>query len=170
MKKLGAFMTAGAIAIAALVLALPTGAQDRRPAPVTAGGVRNPDDSGAVAAVVARYHRALEEGDSATALSLLAPDATILESGGMESRAEYRSHHLSSDIEFARAVPSRQSALHVTVRGDVAWVRSTSISEGQFRGRTINAAGAELMVLSREVDGWRIRAIHWSSRTRRSPG
>lgn len=134
------------------------------------GAARGADDSAAAAAVVARYHRALEDGDSATALSLLAPDATILESGGLESRDEYRSHHLPGDIEFARAVPSRRGPLHVTIRGDVAWARSTSVTEGQFRGRAINSAGAELMVLSREADGWRIRAIHWSSRTRRPPG
>lgn len=135
-----------------------------------AGAMRDPGDSTAVAAVVARYHRALEEGDSVTALSLLAPDAMVLESGGVETRAEYRAHHLSGDIEFARAVQGTRSPLHVTVLGDAAWVRSTSVTEGQYRGRAINSAGAELMVLSRERDGWRIRAIHWSSRTRRPPG
>lgn len=135
-----------------------------------AGSARGPTDSAAVAEVVTRYHRSLEQGDSATALSLLAPDAIVLESGGLETSAEYRSHHLPGDIEFARAVRSQRGPLHVTVRGDVAWVRSTSTTEGQFRGRAINSAGAELMVLSREPEGWKIRAIHWSSRTRRAPG
>jgi hypothetical protein len=31
-------------------------------------------------------------------------------------------------------------------------------------------ATAELVVLSRSAGGWRIRAIHWSSRPRSSPG
>ena len=125
-------------------------------------------DSSAVAAVVARYHRALAEGDSATALSLLAPDAVVLESGGVETRDEYRSHHLPGDIQFARAVRSDRSPVRVTVSGDVAWASSTSTTRGEFRGRAVNSAGAELMVLSREAGGaWRIRAIHWSSRTRR---
>jgi hypothetical protein len=31
----------------------------------------------------------------------------------------------------------------------------------------VNSTGAELMVLRRDGDGWRIVAIHWSSRTRR---
>lgn len=125
-------------------------------------------DSLDVATVVRAYDRALSTGDSATALSLLTEDATILESGGMETREEYRSHHLPSDIEFARAVQATQSPLRITVRGDVAWVASTSTAKGTFRGRPINSVGAELMVLTRLSGGWKIAAIHWSSRALRS--
>jgi hypothetical protein len=55
----------------------------------------------------------------------------------------------------------------VNVSEDVAWAASTSTSTGEFRDRAINAAGAELMVLVRTAGGWRIAAIHWSSRTLR---
>ncbi|HKP76151.1 MAG TPA: nuclear transport factor 2 family protein [Longimicrobiaceae bacterium] len=132
-----------------------------------AHGAPGAADSAAVAATVARFHAALAAGDSVGALALLAPDVVIMESGGVESRADYRSHHLGADIEFARAVPSRTDAVKVRVRGDVAWASSTSTTQGSFRGRDINAAGAELMVLSRTASGWRIEAIHWSSRSRR---
>lgn len=124
-------------------------------------------DSISVAGVIDRYHRALAEGDSAGALELLTPDATILESGGVETREEYRAHHLSSDIQFARAVPSTRSPVQVTVYGNVAWAASTSVTQGTFGDRAINSSGAELMVLSRDTEGWKIRAIHWSSRARR---
>jgi ketosteroid isomerase-like protein len=124
-------------------------------------------DSLDVANVVRAYDRALRTGDSTAALALLADDAVILESGGMETRDEYRSHHLPSDIEFARAVQGTQSPLRVRVRGDVAWVTSTSVVQGQFRGRPVNSAGAELMILTRGASGWKIAAIHWSSRARR---
>lgn len=124
-------------------------------------------DSAAVAAVVNRFHGALESGDSATALALLAEDAVIQESGGVETRAEYRGHHLPGDIEFARAVRSERGPVRVRVRGDAAWATSTSTTQGEFRGRAINSAGAELMVLVRTPQGWRISAIHWSSRARR---
>lgn len=124
-------------------------------------------DSAAVVAVIERYHRALAEGDSAGALALLAADAVILESGGRETRAEYQSHHLPGDIRFARAVQSIRGAVAVTIRGDVAWASSTSTTQGDYNGRAINSSGAELMVLSREGEGWKIRAIHWSSRARR---
>ncbi len=124
-------------------------------------------DSAAVVAVVNRYHAALSSGDSAAALELLADDAIVLESGGTETRAEYRSHHLGSDIAFARAVKSVRSPLAVTVNGNTAWTSGTSTVVGEFNGRPINSAGAESMVLTRSGDSWEIRSIHWSSRNRR---
>lgn len=124
-------------------------------------------DSSAVAMVVDQFHRALETGDSASALSLLAADAIILESGGVETRQEYRSHHLAGDIEFARAVRAERGPVRVTVQGDAAWATSTSTTVGSFRDRAINSANAELMVLTRTAGSWRIRTIHWSSRSRR---
>lgn len=136
------------------------------PAAAPAAG-RQPGDSAAVAEVVHRFHGALESGDSATALSLLAEDAVIQESGGVETRSEYRGHHLPGDIEFARAVRSERGPVRVRVHGDAAWATSTSTTQGEFRGRAINSAGAELMVLVRTSQGWRIAAIHWSSRARR---
>jgi ketosteroid isomerase-like protein len=124
-------------------------------------------DSAAVATVVHAFHGALERGDSATALGLLTEDATILESGGVETKEEYRSHHLPSDIAFARAVPRESGPLRIVLRDDVAWASSTSTMEGTYRERPVNSQGAELMVLVRTAEGWRIAAIHWSSRTRR---
>jgi len=121
-------------------------------------------DSTAVTASVRAFHEALAAGDSAGALRLLAADAVILESGARESRDEYAAHHLAEDIEFARAVPIERRALQITVSGDVAWANSTSLMRGTYRNRAIDAAGVELMVLSRTATGWVIRAIHWSSR------
>jgi ketosteroid isomerase-like protein len=123
-----------------------------------------PSDSMAVAGVVDRYHHALAAGDSAAALALLSPNAMILESGSVESLREYRSHHLPADIAFARAVKGTRSPVRVTVRGDVAWTSATSTTRGKYRRKTVNSSGAELMVLTRGVDGWTISAIHWSSR------
>lgn len=124
-------------------------------------------DSAAIAAVVDAYHSALATGDSISALALLTEDAIILESGGIETRDEYRAHHLPADIAFARAVPRERGPIQVAVRGDVAWAASVSTSRGQFGDRAINSAGAELMVLVRTAEGWRIAAIHWSSRALR---
>lgn len=138
-------------------------AQGRQPA----HGPSPTADSTAVARTVERFHQALAAGDSSGALVLLAPDVVIQESGGEETRAEYRAHHLQADIEFARAVRSRQGPIRVRVRGDAAWASSTTTTVGEFRGRAIDSAGAELMVLTRERGGWRIAAIHWSSHARR---
>lgn len=120
-------------------------------------------DSVVVAAVINRYHRALSDGDTVTALALLTNDAMILESGDVETREEYRSHHLPADIAFARAVPSVRRPIRVVMHSDAAWAISTAKNHGTYRGRTINSQGAELMVLTREAGRWKIRAIHWSS-------
>ena len=120
-------------------------------------------DREAIAITVSGFHDALARGDRAAALSLLAPDAQILESGHRQTRAEYESEHLGADIEFAKAVPSTQGAVIVRQEGNVSWVSATGRSTGQFRGRAVDAENAELMVLVKSAEGWRIRAIHWSS-------
>jgi ketosteroid isomerase-like protein len=125
-------------------------------------------DSTDVTKVVTDFHKALVNADSASVLALLAQDAVILESGGMETRAEYLSHHLPGDIAFAKAVASTDGPIHVNVAGSTAWTAGTSTTQGTFNGRAINSTGAESMVLTKESAGWKIRSIHWSSRNRRS--
>ena len=131
-------------------------------------GHQAPGDSTAVAAVVVKFHAALAAGDSLAALALLADDATILESGGVETRAEYRSHHLQSDIRFEQGIKIDRGPIHVRVHGDVAWTTSTSLAQGEMGGRPVNSGSAELMVMLRTPNGWKISAIHWSSRQRRA--
>lgn len=127
-------------------------------------------DSADVVGVVARFHAALTAGDTATAMALLSNDVMILESGGVETRDEYLAHHLPADIAFARAVPSERSPIIASVQNDVAWATGTSSTRGEYRGRQIDSAGAELMVLTKQSGGWQIRAIHWSARARRPQG
>lgn len=162
------------VAVVAAALVLLTGtalsAHDVARAATTPPRTQSQGDSADVVATVERFHAALAAGDSAAALALLPPDVIILESGGVETREEYRSHHLPGDIAFARAVKSERGAMRVTVHGDVAWASSTSVTQGEYRGRQINSAGAELVVLTRTPQGWRISALHWSSRARRAPG
>jgi ketosteroid isomerase-like protein len=123
-------------------------------------------DSAAVVDVINRFNHALASGDSAAALALLTDDVIILEAGGVETREEYRSHHLQSDIAFAKAIQSQRKPVSVKVRGDMAWAASTSNTRGTFRDRPIDSLGAELIVLTKTAAGWRISAIHWSSRRR----
>ena len=133
-----------------LLLASPAGAsaQDEGPAEVVGG-----------------FHRALAAGDRDAALTLLAPDVMIFESGGAErSRDEYASHHLGADAEFAGA--TRREILDQQQGGDgeVAWVLTRSKTTGKFRDREIDSYGVETMILKKAPDGWRIAHIHWSSR------
>ncbi len=158
---------AGGVLFAGALL-VTTGRAENAGATVPATSVIH-GDSAAVVAVVDSFHTALSTGDSVAALRLLAPDAVILESGSMETRAEYRSHHLAGDIAFSKAVKDKRGAMTVRVEGATAWTIGTSITEGQYNGRAINSAGAESMVLTKSANAWRIRSIHWSSRTRRAP-
>jgi ketosteroid isomerase-like protein len=132
----------------------------------TLGAQSTSVDSTAIARTIANFHDALERGDSVAAIALLAPGAVILESGSAESVAEYRSHHLPADIEFARAIRSVRTGLRIQVRGAMAFAAATSTTQGEFKGRAVNSAGAELLVLERGAGGWMITAIHWSSRRR----
>ncbi len=126
-------------------------------------------DTAPSTAAVEKFHDALARGDGQAAMNLLAPDAVILESGCAQSRAEYEREHLTEDIKFAQAVHSTRSDIHVDINGDTAWLTSQSKSEGTFLGKPVNCSGVELAVLTKTFDGWRIRAIHWSSHVMKKP-
>jgi ketosteroid isomerase-like protein len=52
------------------------------------------------------------------------------------------------------------------VAGDVAYSVATSTTKGTYQGRAVDSQGAELIVARRANGGWKIAAIHWSSRRR----
>jgi ketosteroid isomerase-like protein len=134
------------------------------PAPVSA---QTPSGAEAEAVkVLDAFHSGLKKGDTAGVMQLLAPDVLLLEAGGIETRAQYEKDHLPADIEFEKAVTTSFKPYRVTVVGDTAWVVSNTDYKGTFRDRAVDSVGVELMVLTRDASGWRIRAIHWSSRAR----
>ena len=129
----------------------------------TSAVAATPEESVKVGSTVEAFHNALAHGDGKAAMNLLAPDAVILESGSAESRADYEREHLPEDINFARTVRSVRSDVHVEINGDTAWLTSHSKSEGTFEGKPVNSVSVELVVLTKTAQGWRMRAIHWSS-------
>ncbi len=164
------FVTRSTLVVAALTLsafALTAGASSARDRRSSGDAVHA--DSAAVVSAINSFHDALSAGDSTRALGLLAADVTILESGGAETKADYRSHHLVEDIAFAKTVNSVAGSLKVTIEGNTAWTTGTSVTKGEFNGRQINSLGAESTVLTRTKTGWQIRSIHWSSRAARKP-
>ena len=115
--------------------------------------------------IVRAFYAALEAGDSAAALEMLAPDVMIFEGGGVEaSRDEYASHHLRSDIAFVQSITREVTREMSGMEGEVAWVLGEASTRGTYRGRPIDSVVAETMILKRTPAGWRIVHIHWSSR------
>jgi ketosteroid isomerase-like protein len=119
--------------------------------------------SGAAAAVDA-FHAALRRGDTAAAAALIADDALIFESGGTEhGKAEYAAHHLAADAAFSQAVPSKLIRRSGGGEGNLAWIASEGRTTGKYKGKAIDSATTETMLLRRTPQGWRIVHIHWSS-------
>jgi ketosteroid isomerase-like protein len=134
---------------------------------VTSPLAAQPAPVGEVTAAVDAFHAALSSGQGDKVLELLAEDAILLEAGGVETRAQYAKDHLPLDIEFEKTVTTKRTPVRVVVAGNTAWATCTSETTGTYNGRPVDTVGAESMVLSKESAGWRIRAIHWSSRARR---
>ncbi len=125
-------------------------------------------DSSEVVATVARFHDALTAGDSVRAVALLASNVHILESGAIETRAEYLGHHLGADMKASKSSKGTRSVVQVQVLGNAAYVVSKTITPPTGEKDSTGSQMAELMVLGRTATGWTIQAIHWSSRRRRS--
>ena len=157
------------LAVAAVVLAFSgaaLAAHDPAPqaTPAAPADVAAPA-SGSPAAAVDAFHAALAGGDRQAALTALAPEVVIFESGGAEmSRDEYAAHHLDADMQFSRAVSTKIVDRESHPAGEAAWVLSRTHTKGSFRGREIDANGVETMVLRRDGGQWRIVHVHWSSR------
>ena len=114
-----------------------------------------------VKAVVDAFYGAITVGDAGAVMRLIAPDAAFVESGKIETRAEYEANHLPADIEFERSVKAVRGPMRVTFDGrDTAWV----ISRAEYdEGNPEKYINTQLMVLTRDTGDWRIRTISWSS-------
>src|SRR5262245_13818473 len=120
-----------------------------------------PPQEADVVKVVDTFYGAITAGDADAAMHLIAPDAIFVESGKIETRAQYEENHLPADIEFERHVKAVRGPARVTFDGrDTAWVISTAEYDEGNPEKYINT---QLMVLTRDSGEWRIRTISWSS-------
>jgi ketosteroid isomerase-like protein len=99
----------------------------------------------------------------------IADDALMMEGGTIENRMQYETNHLPADLEFAKGMTATRMPVQQTVLGDVAWVRTSTEFRGTFEGQPLALLGLETMVMTREPDGWKIKALHWSSRRLPAP-
>jgi len=115
-------------------------------------------------ATVDAFHAALNRGDTKGALLLLADDALIFESGGVErTKAEYAAHHLKADVDFSKSVSS--IVVRRTGRSDgvLAWVATDGRTKGNYMGKALDLLTAETMILRKVGGVWKIIHVHWSS-------
>jgi len=122
-----------------------------------------PPNEGDVTAVLERFYGAMKTADTAVAMQQIAPDAVFVESGKLETRAEYEANHLPADIGFEKQVTGKRGPWQVKFEGDAAWAIATTEYDGTFDGRPVSFVSAQLAVLTRADGTWRIRSIHWSS-------
>jgi ketosteroid isomerase-like protein len=150
------------IALAALSTTNPAVAHEPKSTPLAATSL--PVAAKAAANVVDRFHAALKRGDTGAAVTLLAADALIFESGSVErSKAEYASHHLAADAAFAGATMHSMTRRSGSAVGDVAWIASEGKTTGIYKDRAIDSVSTETMILRRTNRAWQIVHIHWSS-------
>jgi uncharacterized protein (TIGR02246 family) len=125
-----------------------------------------PETEAEVRAALESFYAAMKQGDTTAAMALIAPDAVFVESGRLETRAEYEKNHLPADIAFEKQVSGQRGPMQVKIDGDTAWVIATTEYDGTFDGGPVSFVSAQLAVLTRADGRWMIRSVHWSSRRR----
>ena len=128
--------------------------------------VQSPAEAEAdVKAALESFYAAIKRGDSAGAMAVIGPEAMFVESGRLETRAEYEMNHLPLDIGFEKQVNGTREYKQLKVAGDTAWAIAATEFKGTFEGSELHFISSQLAVLSKQTDGrWLISSIHWSSR------
>jgi len=124
-------------------------------------------DSAAAVAVVEQFHAALAAADSARAVSLLADDVLIIEAGNIQTRADYLGGHLGADMKASQASKGERSVVATRVSPASAYIVTKTLTPPTGAQGNTGSETAELMVVTKTSGGWRISAVHWSSRRRR---
>jgi len=132
--------------------------------PALADEAASPSAAKSPIETVVAFGAALEAGDEAALVGLLAADVQIAESGGIErSLEEYRSHHMAADITFSKAVETTVLDRQGFEGGGLVTILTEYVSKGTFRDKPVNSRLMETMVLQDTGDVWKIVHIHWSS-------
>ena len=125
-------------------------------------------DSAAAVSAVEQFHAAIGAADSVRAVSWLAEDVMIMESGVIQTRADYLGGHLRADMKGGQSSKSERTVMKVSIVGSAAYVVAKTVTPPSGAQGSTGSELAELMVLSSTAGGWKIRAIHWSSRRRKA--
>ncbi len=125
-------------------------------------------DSVAAVGAVEQFHAAIGAADSVRAVSWLADDVMIMESGVIQTRSDYLGGHLRADMKGGQGSKSERTVMKVSIVGNAAYVVAKTVTPPSGAPGSTGSESAELMVLSSTTGGWKIRAIHWSSHRRKA--
>ncbi len=125
--------------------------------PVTAQ--LRPADSLAVVQTVARFHAALESGDTLVLRGLLAPAAVVLKRG---EASRLQGEGLQAEIRWARAITRRTTQVTARVLGWAAYVYTAAQVEAKANPAALQGTEVESVVLSRLGQTWFIELVHSS--------
>lgn len=114
-------------------------------------------------ATVDAFHHALREGNRDAALALLHEDATILEGGNLQTRDDYASGHLGSDMAFLEQVDTETLSRDVSAGDRQATVSTRTRMTGEYQGNPVDTVTLETAALVATGSGWRISSLVWSS-------
>jgi len=130
--------------------------------PISPDGLK-PKAAPQAEAVAEAFHAALQKGDRAAVLALLAPDVSISENSHVQSRAAYASGHLGEDIAFLHGARITSVSLVSMPMGDTAMVGSESDITTTRDGKSSTLRSREMLNLRKVGKQWEIVAIHWQS-------
>lgn len=99
---------------------------------------------------------------------MLTEDVLIIESGAIQTRGEYLGGHLGADMRASKGAKGERTVVKVNVVGDAAYVVSKTVTPPTGAEGSTGSESVELMVVTKTTAGWKIRAVHWSSRRRRA--
>lgn len=116
-------------------------------------------------AAVDGFHTALQLGDTAAAISLLARDLVVYEFGVIDPTLEaYAFRHLPLDMDMAAATDWALQERQVGGEGDSRWVVSTYRVTGfDATGAAMNYLVMESAFVVRTGGAFRIAHLHWST-------
>jgi len=131
-------------------------------APLSLDGMK-PKAAPEAETVAQAFHTALQHGDRAAVLALLASNVTISEGGHTQTRDDYANGHLSEDIAFLKSAQITPISLGSMPMGDTAMVGSESDIKTTVKGKPTTLHSRELLNLKKDGKDWKIVSIQWQS-------
>ncbi|MEO7050259.1 MAG: c-type cytochrome [Rhodanobacter sp.] len=131
-------------------------------APPSLAGLK-PKAVPAAEAVAQAFQSALQHGDRAAVLDLLAPEASISEGGHVQTRDEYASGHLSGDIASLKDAQITPLSIASMPLGESAMVGSESEIKTSVKGKPVTMRSREMLKLHQDGKDWKIVSVQWQS-------